>query len=531
LIIAEAALPRPFKYTIMAEHGFRKWIITFTVITAALLELIDTTIVNVAIPHIMGNLGATLDDAGWVVTSYAVANVIILPMSGWLGDRFGRKNYFLASILLFTFTSFLCGNAHTLTELIVFRVIQGLAGGGLLSTAQAILMETWPREEIGMATALFGLGAVVGPTVGPTIGGFIVDHFSWPYIFYVNIPVGAVAAFLVSTFVRESPKYAKGQPIDWWGILLLALGVGSLQVVLEKGEQEDWFSKTYIAVLALTTIVSGIIFLWRELSTDHPVVNFKILKTRSFAIGIVTTFTLGFALYGSVFIFPVFCQNLLGFSAQQTGFLLFPGGLATICMMPFVGVMLKRGVPAQFMSAGGFIMFFVFTLMLANSTLNSGYSDFFFPLIIRGVGMSILFVPLTTLALQDLKGPDIGQGTGLNNMMRQLGGSFGIAIITTLIHLKSSVVRNALIPYVNPYNPAYIQENQGLVQNFIGKGYGPLVAQQMANQAVEGRIVKQTMLITYDNLYLVIGLFTLFCVPIIFLQKFRKKAPVMAGAH
>jgi DHA2 family multidrug resistance protein len=515
----------------MAEHGFRKWIITITVIIAALLELIDTTIVNVALPNIMGNLGATLEDAGWVVTSYAVANVIILPMSGWLGDKFGRKNYFLTSILLFTFTSFLCGNAHSLRELIIFRVIQGLAGGGLLSTGQAILMETWPREEIGMATALFGLGAVVGPTVGPTIGGFITDHFSWPYIFYVNIPVGAIAAFLVSTFIKESPKYAKGKPIDWWGILFLTLCIGSLQVVLEKGESEDWFAKTYIAVLTLTTIVAAIVFIWRELSTDHPVVNFKILRTRSFAIGIVTTFTLGFALYGSVFIFPVFCQNLLGFSAQQTGFLLFPGGLATICMMPFVGIMLKKGVPAQIMSAGGFFMFFIFTLMLSHSTLNSGTNDFFLPLIIRGLGMSILFVPLTTLALQDLKGPDIGQGTGLNNMMRQLGGSFGIAIITTLIHIKSGVVRNALVENVNPYNSAYVESNQAMVQNFISKGFNAITAQQMANQAIEGRIVRQTMLLTYDNLYLVIGVFTLFCVPIIFLQKFKKKPTVLAGGH
>src|SRR5882757_2473336 len=470
----------------MAEHGFRKWIITITVILASLLELIDTTIVNVALPDIMGNLGATLEDAGWIVTGYAVANVIILPMSGWLGDRFGRKNYFLTSILVFTFASILCGNAHTLTELVAFRLLQGLAGGGLLSTAQAILMETWPREEIGMATALFGLGAVVGPTVGPTIGGFITDHFTWPWIFYVNIPVGAIAAFFVSTFVRESPRYAKGKPIDWWGILFLAAGVGSLQVVLEKGETEDWFATPYITALAFTTVLSGIAFIWRELSTDHPVVNFKILKNRSFAVGIVTSFVLGFALYGSVFIFPVFCQNLLGFSAQQTGQLLFPGGMATICMMPFVGMMLKRGVPGQLLATGGFFLFFVFTWMLSNSTLESGTSDFFLPLIVRGVGMAILFVPLTTLALQELKGPEIGQGAGLNNMMRQLGGSFGIAILTTLIHLKSGVARNALLENVNQYNPAFVQRQQTLVQGFMSQGRSALDAQQMANQAFEG---------------------------------------------
>src|ERR1700712_489432 len=213
----------------MAETGFKKWIITITVIIAALLELIDTTIVNVALPKIQGNLGATLEDVAWVVTGYAVANVIILPMSGWLGSFFGRKNYFLGSIILFTIASFLCGNSHTLGELVAFRILQGIAGGGLISTAQAILLETWPREEVGTATALFGLGAVVGPTVGPTIGGFITDHYAWPWIFYVNIPVGVLAAFCTYTFIRETPKEGKGKPIDWWGIGLLAVAVGSLQ--------------------------------------------------------------------------------------------------------------------------------------------------------------------------------------------------------------------------------------------------------------------------------------------------------------
>ncbi len=515
----------------MPEQGFRKWIITITVIMAALLELIDTTIVNVALPDMMGNLGATLEDAGWVVTSYAVANVIILPMSGWLGDRFGRKNYFIASILIFTIASYLCGNATSLSELIAFRILQGLAGGGLLSTGQAILMETWPREELGMATALFGLGAVVGPTVGPTIGGYIVEHYTWPYIFYVNIPVGAIAAFLVSTFVRESPRYAKGKPIDWWGILLLATGVGSLQVVLEKGESEDWFSTPYISVLTVATIISGIGFLWRELTTDHPVVNFRILKNRSFAIGIVTSFVLGFALYGSVFVFPVFCQNLLGFNAQQTGIILFPSGVATIMLMPFVGMMLKKGIPGQFMAVGGFFLFFVFTWMLSNSTLESGTSDFFWPLVIRGVGMAILFVPLTTLALQDLKGPEIGQGAGLNNMMRQLGGSFGIAILTTLIHIKSAVNRSGLVEHVTAYNQAAIDRKQGLIQMFMGKGYTPNDAEQAANRALEGVVTKQTMLLTYDNMYLLIGVFVLCCIPIVFLQKFKKKMPIAVDAH
>jgi DHA2 family multidrug resistance protein len=331
--------------------------------------------------------------------------------------------------------------------------------------------------------------------------------------------------------VRESPRYAKGKPVDWWGIALLAAGVGSLQVVLEKGESEDWFSTPYISVLALTTILSGIAFIWRELSTDHPVVNFRILKNRSFAIGIVTSFVLGFALYGSVFIFPVFCQNLLGFSAQQTGIILFPSGMATIMLMPFVGVMLKRGVPGQFMATGGFFLFFVFTYMLSNSTLESGTSDFFWPLVIRGIGMAILFVPLTTLALQELKGPEIGQGSGLNNMMRQLGGSFGVALLTTLIHIKSGKVRGLLLENINPYNTGYVQRHAGMVSGFMAQGKSSFDARQMANKAMDGLITRQTMLVTYDSMYLLIGVFVLFCIPIVYLQKFKKNTPLAVDAH
>ncbi|MFD0795820.1 DHA2 family efflux MFS transporter permease subunit [Mucilaginibacter litoreus] len=513
----------------MAETGFKKWIITITVIMASLLELIDTTIVNVAIPHIQGNLGATLEDIAWVVTGYAVANVIILPMSGWLGGRFGRKNYFMASIVVFTIASFLCGNASTLNELVIFRILQGIAGGGLISTAQAILIETWPREQIGTATALFGLGAVVGPTVGPTIGGWITENYAWPWIFYVNIPVGALALFLTYTFVRETPKDAK-KPIDWWGIALLAVAVGSLQTILEKGESEDWFAKTYIIVLTVMAVIGTILFIWRELSTDHPIVNFSIMRHRSFAVGMFTSFILGFGLYGSVFVFPVFCQNLLGFNAQQTGELLFPGGLCTIAMMPFIGKMLNKGVPAQFMATGGMFLFFVFTWMLSNSTLATGEKDVLVPLLVRGVGMALLFVPLTTLAMADLKGPEIGQGSGLNNMMRQLGGSFGIASLTTLIHVRQGFHRSNLITNINPYNPAFNERFNLLMHGFMAKGKSMIDATHMAYAAIEGTIIRQTLLLTYDDAYWVSGLIMLFSIPLLYLQPF-KRLKAVADAH
>lgn len=515
----------------MAEKGLRKWIITITVITAALLELIDTTIVNVSMPQIQGNLGATLEDVAWITTGYAVANVIILPMSGWLGSRFGRKNYFLFSIIAFTIASFLCGNAGNLDELILFRILQGLAGGGLISTSQAILIETWPKEDLGIATALFGLGAVVGPTVGPTIGGYITDHFSWPWIFYVNIPVGALAAYFTITYIRETPKENQGQPVDWWGIALLAIAVGSLQTVLEKGESEDWFATPYITALAASAVLGLLFFIWREMSTDHPIVNFKILRHRSFAVGMFTSFILGFGLYGSVFIFPIFCQQLLGFTAQQTGELMFPGGLVTIVLMPFIGMMLKKKIPAQFMATGGMLLFFVFLNMLSNSTLSSGTNEFMWPLIIRGAGMALLFVPLTTLALQDLKGHEIGQGSGLNNMMRQLGGSFGIAALTTLLHIRQGVHRSTLIEHVNIYNPAYTERFNLIVKSFMAKGYSLLDAQHGALKAIEGAVMKQTMLLTYTEAYWLVGVIMLCSIPMIFLQKFKKNVQIPVDAH
>lgn len=515
----------------MAETGARKWIITITVIIASLLELIDVTIVNVSLPQIMGNLGATLDDVGWVVTSYAVANVIILPMSGWLGQYFGRRNYYVASIVLFVAASFFCGHAHTLPELVVFRIIQGFAGGGLLSPSQAILLETWPREEMGMATALFGLGAVFGPTVGPTIGGFITDHFSWPWIFYVNLPVGALAIFLTLTFIKPDGKGNKESGIDWWGILFLVVTVGSLQVVLERGDREDWFHSTYIAMLAICAIVFLFTFIVRETSVDNPVVNFKIMRHRSFTIGMFTSFMLGFAMYVSVFVFPIFCQSLLGFSALQTGELLFPGGIATICMMPFVGTALKRGIPAQLLSTGGMILFFLFSYLMANSNLQSGTSNFFWPLIVRGIGMSLLFVPLTTLAVQDLHGKEMGQGTGLNNMMRQLGGSFGVAISTVVLNNRIAFHRNMLVQYINPYNPAYTQRYNMFVQNFMSKGYTMANAQNAAVKALDGQMTRQVLLLSYNDIYLFVGAFMLCCIPLLYLQKFNRKVELPADAH
>jgi DHA2 family multidrug resistance protein len=515
----------------MSEAGARKWIITITVVIASMIELIDTSIVNVALPQMMGNLGATLDEIAWVVTAYVVANVIVIPMTGWFAARFGRRNYFAGSIILFTIASFFCGHATTLWEIVVFRFLQGAGGGALLSTSQAILVETFPPEELGLANGLFGLGVVVGPTIGPTLGGWITDNYSWPWIFYVNIPIGILATILTFSYIREPPHKRHVQGVDWAGIALLVIGIGSLQVVLERGESEDWFSKTYIAVLAGVAAVGIVSFIVRELTAKHPIVDLRVLKDRSLAVGTFFTFIMGFGLYASVFIFPVFAQNLLGFTAMQTGLILLPGALTTAIMMPIVGKMLQRGFPAQVMNAAGFVAFFVFTLMLSKSTLNSGQFDFFWPLVWRGIGLGLLFVPLTTLALGNLRGADIAQGAGMTNMMRQLGGSFGVALIATYIQQRSWTHRQNLLRHVSIYDAALRERLEAVTRGFVGQGSSPLTAQRQAYGAIEGAVVRQTFLLTYMDAFRLVGIFFLICIPMLVLFKRRRAAPITVSLH
>jgi len=503
----------------MAEKGFRKFIITFTVITASLLELIDTTIVNVALPDIMGNVGATLAEVSWVVTGYVVANVIVVPMTGWFSAHFGRKHYFAGSILLFVIASALCGQATGIWELVIFRAVQGIGGGALLATSQAILVETFPPEELGLANALFGLGAVVGPTIGPTLGGWLTDHFSWPWVFYVNVPVGLLAFMLTMIYI-DNPDYEhKTQKIDWWGIVLLITGVGALQVVLERGEAEDWFATNYIIVLTILSVVGLVGFVWRELTAEHPIVDLKVLKNRNLALGSFFVFILGFGLYGSVFVFPVFTQNLLGFTALDTGLILLPGGIATMLMMPVIGISLKKKVPPQYIAMLGMVIFFWFSVMLSKETLSSGRHDFFWPLIIRGVGLGCLFVPLTTIALSGLKGKDIAQGSGLTNMIRQLGGSFGVALIATFIDRRNVYHRSTLVEHISQYEPVARQRIQQFTASFMASGSSTGEAQAKAYKLLDLTIMKQTYLMSYTDAFYIVGVFFLLCIPLLFLTR------------
>lgn len=519
----------------LVEYGYRRVIITVTAVLCALLEIVDTTIVNVALTDMRGSLGATLNDVAWVITAYAIANVIVIPMTSWLSQQFGRRNYFAVSIIIFTTASFLCGNASTIWELVIFRFIQGLGGGALLVTAQTIITESYPVEKRGMAQAIYGMGVIVGPTLGPPLGGYIVEHYSWPYIFYINIPIGIVATLLTLAYVR-SPKYGeklKANQVDWWGIVFLSAFIGSLQYVLEHGQQDDWFANNTIVTLCVVSVVGLIAFIWREMTYKNPIVNLSVLNNGNLRIGVGLSFIMGFGLYGSTLIIPIYTQSILGWTATDAGLLLIPGSLTTAFMMPIIGKMLQRGIPQAYMIAGGFAVFFIFTYWMRDvMTPDTGVEHFFWPLILRGVGLGLLFVPITTLSLSSLKGKSIGEGAAFTGMMRQLGGSFGIAIITTMITRFSQEHRVNLVSHLDGTRLEVQQRLVQLQNGFMAKGFSTNESLNKAYQVMDYSVMKQATVQSYMDIFLFLGLLFLCCIPIIFLvKKGKNKVNLADAAH
>ncbi|MCB0657938.1 MAG: DHA2 family efflux MFS transporter permease subunit [Saprospiraceae bacterium] len=508
----------------MKEAAPNKWIVVVTVISAALLQLIDSSIVNVTLPQMMGNLGATLGDISWVVTAYTGANVIMITLSGWLSSKLGRKNYFTASIIVFTIASVFCGNATSVSELIIFRIIQGIGGGGLLATAQAILVDTFPREELGKANAIFGMGVIIGPSIGPTLGGYITDQLSWNWVFYINIPVGIVATILSYLYIRESEHRLKTGRMDWLALALLVVTIGSLQVVLEKGESEDWFETRYILYLTLAAVFAGIVFVWRQLIVKDPILNLRLMKNRQYAIGCLFSLVQGVGLYASVFVIPVFLQTMLGYTAVDTGLILLPGSLAAGIMMPVVAaIMRKNWISPAVLAAIGFSLFIFFVWRLSSMNMNTGAGDFFWPLILRGVGLGMLFIPLLTLTIFPLHNRDVPQGTALMTTLRQLGGAFGIAAATTFIGTRSIFHFNRLSEHLTVYDQSTYDRLRGMVGLFMSKGSDAGTAQSQTLLALKGSIFKQAMILTYNDVFLIVGLFFALCIPLLLLFKTKKE--------
>ncbi|MEI6513718.1 MAG: DHA2 family efflux MFS transporter permease subunit [bacterium] len=512
--------------------GIIRWIILLAVMLGTLMQVIDTSIVNVAIPQMMGNLGATLEEIGWVSTGYIIANVIVLPLTGWLSSRFGRRRYLAISMIIFTIASFFCGTSRTLNELIFFRVLQGIGGAALISTAQATIMEVFPPAQLGMVQAIFGIGIMVGPTVGPTLGGWITDNYSWPWIFFINLPIGAIAAFLTFTFVHDSKHDgADHGKIDLIGIMFLAIGLGCLQTVLEKGNSEGWFESSLVIWLSILSIVGMVTFVWWELRIPYPAVNLRVLKDRGLAAATAFGTVVGIGLFGGIFIIPVFLQQLRHYTAEQTGWIVVPGALATAVMMPVVGRLVNH-FSAKTLSLVGGIIFIISMFMLRTITLDTGPDQLFWPLVLRGAAMGFLWVPLTLAALAGLKGKNLADGAALYNLSRQLGGSAGIAFLTTYVSHKMAFHRAFLVEHVSLYNPVALQRLHDLTAGLLAKGASLGIARQQALAIMNGTVQSQAAVMAYADAFVVIGIIFIFALPLLLFFRNTKHnqatAPVAA---
>jgi len=511
-----------------AEDPYRnRYLIAIAVTLAAVLELIDTSIVNVAVPHMMGTLGATLDEIAWVSTSYIIANVIVIPMSSWLSSFFGRQRYLTGSILLFVVASFFCGAATSLGGLVFWRVIQGLGGGALLSTAQTTLFEAFPVSERGIGQAIFGVGVMVGPTIGPTLGGYIVDAYAWPWIFYINVPLGLFAAYMVWRFVRNASFQVRATTIDVWGIVLLAIAVGSLQWMLERGERFDWFESRLVLGLAVTSGIATVLLVWRELSVDEPIIDLRVLRSRQLAPGVLFAAFLGIALYGSVFVLPVFLQTLHHYTAWQTGKVILPGALASAFTMAIVGRTSSR-IDARPAIVMGALLFMWSMWLLSRITLDAGQDELFWPLILRGVGLGLIFVPLTNATVSGLPMHLLGQGTGMFNLMRQLGGSLGIAIMATMLSRLTKVEKAVLTDHVGAYDAAALDRLAMLTRGMVARGMDVATAKQQALMVLDQQISAQASVLAFSRLYLVSGMLLLSALPLLLIWRTGRSGGVKA---
>ena len=483
------------------------------------MEVLDTTVVNVSLPHIAGSLSASVDEAAWALTSYLVANAVILPMTGWLASYFGRKRTLLTAVFGFTAASFLCGLAPTLKLLIVFRIIQGATGGCLQPLSQAVMLEAFPPNDRGKAMAFWGLGIVVAPMLGPVLGGWLTDNYSWRWVFYINIPVGLASVIMTRMFIFDPPYLRRvSRGIDFWGIGLLTVGVGALQVVLDKGEESDWFSSGWITGLAVVSVAAIGIFIYHELRSREPVVHLRVFKLPTYSAGVTLMTMMGFVLYGSMLLLPVFLQTLLGYSALEAGIAMAPRGLGSFLIMPLVGTVMTRFDPRKVLAAG--LLGSSWSLYaLSELNLQAGYWDIFWPQFIQGACLAMLFVPLTTATMDPISREEMGNATSMFNLMRNIGGSIGIASATTYLFRRQQFHTNVLGAHVNPFNPQTQTLLNGLQSTLMSRGADSHAAAQQDYGAVWGMVLRQASMISFVDTFRAMGLVFLLVLPLLFVMR------------
>jgi DHA2 family multidrug resistance protein len=494
-----------------------------TVMLATFMEVLDTSVANVALPHIAGNLSASTDEATWMLTSYLVANAIILPMGGWFSMLMGRKRFYMICVALFTVSSALCGLAPTLGSLIFFRVLQGIGGGALQPMSQAILVETFPREKHGMAMAVFGMGVVLAPVIGPTLGGWLTDDFSWRWIFFINIPVGVLSLLLTQMLVFDPPylvrrSFRDGLKIDYVGFGLLALGLGSLEVVLDEGQKEDWFGSHFIIVFSIICVVCLVAVVFWELRQEHPVIDFHVLRVRNFTLGTLSMLVLGFVLYGSTMLLPVLLQTLLGYTAMLSGLVLSPGGLVVIVCMPMVGTLLRH-VQARWLVIFGVLISASGLVIMSKFNLYIDYQTAVWSRIVQSAGMAFLFVPISAAAVAMVPRDRMNYATGLFNLARNIGGSSGIAAVTTLLARRSQMHQQVLTAHLTPYDAVYRSAVFQATQLVHAHGASLPDATRVAGRLLYGGVLRQAAMLAFADAFWVMALLFLLVIPFMLLMK------------
>jgi DHA2 family multidrug resistance protein len=507
------------------------WLIAVSVMFATFMEVLDTTVVNVSLPHIAGSLSATIDEATWALTSYLVANAVILPMTGWLAAFMGRKRLLMFSVVGFTSASFLCGLAPTLGSLIVFRIIQGATGGALQPLSQAVLLEAFAPQDRGKAMGFWGLGIVVAPILGPVLGGWLTDSYSWRWVFYINIPVGIASLVMTKLFIFD-PPYLRQQrrSVDYWGIGMLAVGIGALQIVLDKGQQEDWFSSTLITGLTIVSIVTLVVLVVHELRTPEPIVDLRVFKERSYAVGVFLMTVVGFVLYGSLVLLPIMLQTLLGYPSLQAGIAMAPRGIGSFFMMPMVGLMTGRFDPRKLLTIG-LLVGSGTLLWLSRLNLQAGYWDIFWPQLVQGAGLSLLFVPLTTVAMDPIPRERMGNATSLFNLMRNIGGSIGIAVTATMASRGQQATTTLLSAHVTPYDAQTQNLFAQIRAGFIAGGADAVTATRRAYAALAGLVQRQAAMVSFVSLFELLAVMFVALVPLVLLMKRPRGGPMAPAGH
>ncbi|HTY64405.1 MAG TPA: DHA2 family efflux MFS transporter permease subunit [Acidobacteriota bacterium] len=500
-------------------HDVNPWLVGISVLAGTFMVILDSTVVNVSLPFIAGNLSATVEEATWVLTTYLAANAVIIPITGWLANYFGRRRLLLIAVTGFTAASFFCGFAPDLHTLIAFRILQGISGGVMQPLSQAIMLESFPPHERGQAMALWGLGIVAAPIFGPVLGGWLTDNYSWRWVFYINIPIGIMAFLMIRRFVFDPSYIRRGTSrIDYWGLILMVVGIGALQIGLDQGQEKDWFASDWIAAMFVVAVVALIALIVHEWLARSPVIDLRTFRELTYSTGVALITMTGFVLYGSMVIFPILLQTLLGYPPLQAGIAMAPRGLGMLIMMPLVGVLIRR-VDARRLIACGFGIGATTLLWYSTLNLNAGYWDYFWPQLIQGMSFALIFVPLTTTTMDPIPNESMGNATSIFNLMRNVGGSAGIAATQTLLSRGLQRYLNILGAHVTAYDPAMQERLRQLQSAFTARGADPVTAAQQARGALWGTVQRQAAILTFNRTFLLFGAIMAVLVPLGFMMR------------